>query len=213
MNTYSKYAPNVFLAKCTEEHKKEETIFVTTRYGKENESIIFNNIYQRDKFFYYSIVRADGFNVQEWARNKSNKLQNSYLNSKSKSNDYWKTSNKDSDFLSMGEPIKIGHHSEKRHRKTIEQAQNNMSKSMEFSNNADEYKKRAEYWEGKTNVINLSMPESIDYFKFQLEKAQLKHKGMKEGTIERGHSFSLTYAKKEVNEACNKLKLALKLWS
>ena len=213
MNTYSKYAPNVFLAKCTEEHWKEETILVTTRYGKENESIIFNLMVQKDGFFYYSIVRADGFNVQEWARNKSNKLQNSYLNSKSKSNDYWKTSNKDSDFLSMGEPIKIGHHSEKRHRKTIEQAQNNISKSMEFSNNADEYKKRAEYWEGKTNVINLSMPESMDYFKFQLEKAQLKHKGMKDGTIERGHSFSLTYAKKEVNEADNKLKLALRLWS
>ena len=213
MNTYSKYAPNVFLAKCTEEHKKEETIFVTTRYGKENESIIFNLIYQRDDFFYYSIVRADGFNVQEWARNRSNKLQNSYLNSKSKSNDYWKASNKDNDFLSLGEPIKVGHHSEKRHRKTIEQAQNNMSKSMEFSNNADEYKKRAEYWEGKTNVINLSMPESIDYFKFQLEKAQLKHKGMKDGIIKRDHSFSLTYALKEVHEANNKLKLALRLWS
>jgi len=34
MNTYSKYAPNVFLAKCTEKHERGEIIQVTTKYGK-----------------------------------------------------------------------------------------------------------------------------------------------------------------------------------
>jgi len=67
MNTYSKYVPNVFLAKCSEKHEKGEVIEVTTKYGKENECIVFNLIYERDGFYYYSIVRADGFNVQEWA--------------------------------------------------------------------------------------------------------------------------------------------------
>jgi hypothetical protein len=30
-NTYSKYVPNVFLAKCTEKHEKGETIPLTTK--------------------------------------------------------------------------------------------------------------------------------------------------------------------------------------
>lgn len=64
MNTYSKYVPNVFLAKCSEKHEKGEVIEVTTKYGKENECIVFNLIYEREGFYYYSIVRADGFNVQ-----------------------------------------------------------------------------------------------------------------------------------------------------
>jgi len=40
----------------------------------------------------------------------------------------------------------------------------------------------------------------------------MKHEGLKNGTIERSHSFSLTYAKKEVNELEKKVELAKKLW-
>ena len=71
MNTYSKYVPNVFLAKCSEKHEKGEVIEVITKYGKENECIVFNLIYEREGFYYYSIVRADGFNVQEWAKQRA----------------------------------------------------------------------------------------------------------------------------------------------
>ncbi len=71
MNTYHKFVPNVFLAKCEEKHEKGDEILVTTKYGKENECIVFNLIFERDGFYYYSIVRADGFNVQEWARRKA----------------------------------------------------------------------------------------------------------------------------------------------
>ena len=48
---YAKYAPNVFLAKCTEPHEKGETILVETKYGKENECIVFNLIGQKDGLF------------------------------------------------------------------------------------------------------------------------------------------------------------------
>lgn len=34
MNTYYKFAPNVFLAKCDEKHEKGEEILVTTKHGK-----------------------------------------------------------------------------------------------------------------------------------------------------------------------------------
>ena len=213
MNTYSKFAPNVFLAKCTEKHEKGETIQVTTQYGKENDCIVFNLIYEKDGFYYYSIARADGFNAQEFAKKRAERLQNAALNAEKKSEQYWEASNEGKDFLSLGEPIKVGHHSEKRHRALIERNANRMNKCVEFSKKAESYESRVDYWSKRASTINLSMPESLEFFEFELEKAKAKHEGLKNGAIERGHSFSLTYAKKEVNEIEKKLKLAQRLWA
>ena len=88
-----------------------------------------------------------------------------------------------------------------------------MGKSIEFPNKAEDYENRAEYWKNKANTINLSMPESLDFYEFELEKAKAKHEGLKNGTIERSHSYSLTYAKKELNEVEKKYQLAQKLWA
>lgn len=211
-NTYYKFAPNVFLAQCTEKHEKGEVIPVATKYGKENDSIVFNLIAEKGGFFYYSIVRADGFNVQEHAKRRAERLQNAAMNADKRSSEYYTASNKDRDFLSLGEPIKVGHHSERRHRKIIEQAQNNMAKCIDQSNLSDEYSRRAEYWEARENLINESMPESVEFFEYKLEKAKAKHEGLKNGTIPRDHSFSLPYAKKAVNEIQKKLDLCRKLW-
>jgi hypothetical protein len=213
MNTYTKFAPNVFLAKCTESHEKGETIKVTTKYGKENEHIVFNLIRKIDGFYYYSIVRADGFNAQEWARRKAQSLQTSAMNAEKKSDQYYQKAGQHRDFLSLGEPIKIGHHSEGRHRKIIKQADDNMRKCVETSKKAEEYESRAEYWESRAEVINLSMPESLEYFTHKLEQAKKKHEGLKNGAIPKRHSYSLTYAKKEVNELIKKLEIARELWA
>lgn len=67
--------------------------------------------------------------------------------------------------------------------------------------------------EKKTNDINLSMPESVEYWEYKLEEAKEKHEGLKSGKYERKHSYSLTYAKKAVNEAQKNFDLAKKLWS
>jgi hypothetical protein len=213
MNTYSKYQPNVFLAKCTESHQKGETIMVTTKYGKENECIVFNCIGTKDGHYFYSIVRADGFNVQEYAKQKAARYQ-SWANARErKSTEYYEASNEGKDFLALGEPIKIGHHSEKRHHALIERNYNRMAKSVENSKVAEQHQSKSEYWESKTNTINLSMPESVEYFEYKLEEAKMKHEGLKDGSIERSHSFSLTYAKKEVNELQKKYEIAKKLWA
>lgn len=211
-NTYQKYVPNVYLAKCAEKHEKGDIIPITNQWGKNNNCIVFNLIYEKGGYFYYSVVRADGFNLQEYAKRRAEKLQNASQNAEKKSEEYWKASNRDNDFLSLGQPVLVGHHSEKGHRKMIENARNNTMKSVEFSKKAEEYENRVSYWEARANIINLSMPESIEYYEFELEKAQLKHDGLKNGTIKREHSYSLTYAKKAVNEIETKLKLARKLW-
>ena len=212
MNTYTKFCPNVFVAKCTEKHEKGATIMVETKYGKENECIVFNLVYEKEGWYYYSVVRADGFNAQEWAKKKAERLQNAGLNAEKKSDKYFSASNEQREFLSLGEPIKIGHHSEKRHRALIDRNYNRMKKSVEMSDKAEEYNRRAEYWESRASEINLSMPESLEFYEFELEKAKAKHEGLKNGTIERSHSFSLTYAKKAVNELEDKVKLAKRLW-
>lgn len=212
MNVYSKFCPNVFLAKCEEKYEKGEVIEVTTKYGKENECIVFNLIYEKDGFYYYSIVRADGFNVQEWAKQRAERRRMQAASAEQKSNEYYEKSNKDRDFLSLGEPIKVGHHSERRHRKAIDDAWNNMGKSVEFSDKAAEHERIAEYWDKKASVINLSMPESVDYYEHKLEVAKEYHEGLKSGKYPREHLYSLTYAKKAVNEMQKNYDAAKRLW-
>lgn len=212
MNTYYKFAPNVFLAKCDEKHEKGEEILVTTKRGKENESIVFNLIFEKEGSFYYSIVRADGFNVQEWAKQRAERRLSWALSAERKSTEFFNKSNKDSDFLSLGEPIKVGHHSERRHRKAIDDAWSNMGKSVELSDKAAEHERKAKYWEERASTINLSMPESIDFYEHKLEQAKEYHEGVKSGEYPREHMYTLTYAKKAVNEAQKNYDLAKKLW-
>ena len=213
MNTYAKFCPNVFIAKCTERHEKGEVIQVTTRHGKENDSIVFNLIGSKDGHFFYSIVRADGFNVQEWAKRKAARLEAAAEKAMGKSDEYYAKSRKDSEFLSLGEPVKVGHHSERRHRKIIQQAWDNSDKFVEFRRKAKELEERAKDWADRTDTINLSMPESLEFYEFKYQEALMRHEGLKNGTIKREHSYSLTYAKKEVNETEKKLKLAQRLWA
>jgi len=212
-NTYAKYCPNVWVAKCPERHEKGEIIPVTTQYGKDNDSIVFNLVAERDGFFYYSIVRADGYNVQERAKAKAERYNQWAASAEKKSAKYYEASNEGRDFLSLGEPIKVGHHSEKRHRALIDRNWNRMGKSVEMSNKAESHESKAEYWEGKANDINLSMPESVEYFEYKVETAKERHEGIKSGKYPREHSFTLTYAKKNLNEAVKNLAIAKKLWS
>lgn len=212
MNTYSKYCPNVFLAKCSEKHEKGEVIIIETRYGKENESIVHNLIFEKDGFFYYSITRADGFNTQERAKAKAERYLNHASNAEKRGDSYYDRSQEGKDFLSLAEPIKIGHHSEKRHRALIERTQRNFGKYVEENKKSEAYTDKAEYWEQRAGEINLSMPESIDYFEYKLEKAKEYHLGLKSGKYEKRHSYSLTYAKKEVNNITKNLKIAKLLW-
>jgi hypothetical protein len=213
MNTYTKFYPNVFVAKSTERYEKGDVIEMTTKYGKTHDVEVWNCVGKtNDGYFLYSITRCDGMNAQERAKRKAEKLQNASMRAEKRSNEEWQKSHEGRDFLVLAEPIKIGHHSEKRHRALIERNHNRMNKSVEFQKVAETYEQRAKYWESKTEEINLSMPESIEYFEFKLEEAKMKHEGLKNGTIEKSHSFSLTYAKKEVNNMQEKYDLAIRLW-
>ena len=216
MNTYKKYCPNVFVAQCEEKHEKGEIIIVETKYGKEHECIVHNFVgYTGTKekpMYCYSITRADGFNNQERARNKVEKLNNWADNADKKGDEWREKSNEGKDFLALAEPIKVGHHSEKRHRALIERNWNRMRNAMEEFKKADAYRERTAYWESMANKIDLSMPESLEFFAIQLEEAKEYHQFLKDNPKERPHGMSLAYASKKVKDLKLKYETAIKLW-
>lgn len=212
MNTYAKYCPNVYVAKCTKPHQRGDVIMVVTKYGKENESIVCNLVKQDADHYYYSIVRADGFDSRQRAMNKADRISQWADNADKKSNEYYEASQEGRAFLSLAEPIKIGHHSERRHRALIDRNWNCMEKSVNAAKKAEAYRQRTAYWESMSDKIDLSMPESLEFFEVQLKEAIEYHTGLKDGTIQREHSYSLTYAKNRVNDLTKKIAIAKKLW-
>lgn len=180
MNTYKKYCPNVFVAQCTEQHEKGTVILLTTKYGKEIENEVHNYLGRtKEGFHLYSITRVDGFNSQERAANKAEKLEGYASNAEKRSEQFYEASQEGRDFLALGEPIKIGHHSERRHRKLIERNWERMGKSVAESERAKEYQRRFEYWSERANKIDLSMPDCLEFFEFELQKATQEHEDLK----------------------------------
>ena len=74
MPVYKKYCPNVWVAECTEAHKKGDLIELETKYGKINECEVHNLVGQANGLFYYSITRTDGFDSREWAKRRADRL-------------------------------------------------------------------------------------------------------------------------------------------
>lgn len=213
MNTFKKYCPNVFVAECTEQHEKGEIITLETKYGKEVENEVHNFLGKtKDGKFLYSITRTDGTNSQTRAISKAEKLEGYAGNAEKRSNAYYEASKEGKDFLALGEPIKIGHHSERRHRKLIERNWERMGKSIAESDKAKEYERRAEYWAERASKIDLSLPDCLEFFEFKLEEAKKKHKFLIDNPDKRPHSMSLQYSNKEVKDLAEKVELSIKLW-
>ena len=94
----------------------------------------------------------------------------------------------------------------------IDDAWRNTDKMVEEGKKAEAYAQRAASWEARTETVNLSMPESLEYYTEKLEAARQYHADMREGKIARTHAYSLTYAKKQVNELAALVEKAQKLW-
>ncbi|URL05914.1 DUF3560 domain-containing protein [Avibacterium sp. 21-595] len=212
LNTYAKFVPNVFLAKCPEPHQRGDIVTLTSKYGKETKVEIYNLVKQQDDFYFYSFVRCDGLNRQTYALKKAAHYQTVADNAQTRSEQYCDAANEGREFLSLGEPIKVGHHSERRHRALIERNAKRMDKAVEEMQKAECYEDKIPYWRERAEVIDLSMPESLAYFQVELAKAKENHQDLKDNPEKREHSYSLTYAKKKVNELAKKVELAQRLW-
>ena len=150
MNKFKKYCPNVWVAECEEEYERGEIIQLETKYGKEVDCEVYNLVAKSGDKYYYSIVRLE---EKTYAERKVDRYNNSAKNHISKSKNYCNASQEGKEFLSLAEPIKIGHHSEKRHRALIERNFNRMGKSVEFAEKSKEALRKAKYWENKAGEI------------------------------------------------------------
>lgn len=98
-------------------------------------------------------------------------------------------------------------------RALIERNHNRMGNSVAATECAKQHELKANYWESRKNDIDLSMPESVEYFEYKLALAEQHQAGLKNGSIAREHSFSLPYATKAVKELKSKVATAKELWA
>lgn len=212
MNTYYKIYPTAWTLKTTDEYQHGDTATIANKYGKETEVTIFKLVKEQNGVRLYSFIRKDNLNCQTYAQRKADKLKKWAESAEKKSNEAYEKSNEHRDFLVLGEPIKVGHHSEGRHRRIIAQAQNNMRKSCELADKAKEHRNKAERYEKRAKKIDLSMPESLEHYAKQLEKEIATHKFLKENPDKRPHSMALQYANKGVKTAKRQLEIAKMMW-
>lgn len=212
-NTYYKWRPNVYLAKCEEQHAKGDVIEVTTQYGKVHECVVFNFVVKgKSGANYYSVVRADGFNYQTYCKEKAERYERWSRSASVKSEQRFDSAHRTIENIVPGQPILVDHYSAKGHIGTLLKHDNQMRTAFELREKAVSHSDKADYWASKADSINLSMPESIEYYEHELELATAHHKGLKDGTIERTHGMSLQYANKKVKELTQKVADAKTLW-
>ena len=211
--TYIKYCANVFLAKCEAQHKKGEIIIVQTNRGDLHECKVHNFICRtKDGGYAYSVTRTDGTNTATIAARRADCRRDWAQKAEERSSQNFEKAESAVAGIVPGQPVLVGHHSESAHRAAIDSSWRAMGHSVEESEKAKSHLSKADYWDRKAEDITLDMPESLEYFKEQLERAIEYHQGVKSGKYPREHAYTLTYAKKAVNELQKKVEIAERLW-
>jgi len=111
----------------------------------------------------------------------------------------WKTSNSITSMIPMGQPILVGHHSERSHRNAIKRSWNAADKAVELSKKADYYADKAEATKNN-NAISSDNPEAIDLLKAKITKLQEASEKIKYLNSELRKFKNRTNAIKEVSK-------------
>lgn len=88
--------------------------------------------------------------------------------SRQKADDACRQSNAAVENIPFGQPILVGHHSEKAHRRAIEQSQRKMDKCLEYNNRAEYYENKAKSAESNTSIY-LGDDDSVDRLQAKLD--------------------------------------------
>jgi len=167
---FRKYTAGVYCLEAEQQFNHGDVVTVPTRRGKEVEVTIWKHLFTKNGVSYHSYIRCDGINSGERLQTKAEKHRERAAKASAQSDHYYEKSNEHRDFLSLGEPIKVGHHSEKRHRRIIEQANTNMGKSVEASKKADELLERAAGAEAASDNIFIDTPECLPRLREKLDR-------------------------------------------
>lgn len=98
---------------------------------------------------------------------------------KQQSQSAYDNSNRLSEIIPFGQPILVGHHSEKMHRRHIEKIHNAMNKSVELQEKAEYYERKVE---GilNNNAISSDDPEAVTKLKEKLDSLVAQRENYKE---------------------------------
>lgn len=94
------------------------------------------------------------------------------------SNEAYEQVDRIASFIPMGQPILVGHHSEKRHRRDIEKMDNGMRKSVELSKKADYYADRAKS-AASNNAIFSDDPNAAEKLADKIARLEARQELMK----------------------------------
>ena len=151
-NILKKYysSPKVFVLETENKYNKDNVVKYKTRYGKEIDLIIYKLVKSVGIKNYYSYERLDGKNRKRILEARAEKRRCWAETNENKSTEYYEKSQEGKDFLTLAEPIKVGHYSEKRHRALFTRNASRMDKCVEHS-------KKAEIHEWKAANIELQL--------------------------------------------------------
>lgn len=107
-------------------------------------------------------------NYEEKRQRRAERYRDLARKAESNSNGAYETASKIGSFIPMGQPILVGHHSEKRHRRDLAKIDFNMRKSVEARSKAAYYRDKAEAAENNT-AISSDNPEAIQLLKNKLD--------------------------------------------
>lgn len=104
---------------------------------------------------------------EQLARDRSQRYRDRARKREDESKTYYQASSAAVEGIPMGQPILVGHHSEKRHRAALNRYHSNMSKSVEAGEKAD-------YWRGRAASAEHSMDKKNDvaFAKRRLDEAK-----------------------------------------
>jgi len=94
------------------------------------------------------------------------------------SNDAYNRSHRLVDHIPMGQPILVGHHSERAHRNLLDKSWNAMGKSVELSKKADYYQGKAEAAENNTSIY-MEDDDAVERLQEKVEELEKQQEVMK----------------------------------
>ena len=111
----------------------------------------------------------------------------------------YEASNSAVSMIPMGQPILVGHHSERAHRNAIKRSCNAMDKCVELSNKSEYYANKADATKNN-NAISSDNPEAIDLLNAKITKLQKESEKSKYLNSEMRKFKNRTNAIKEVSK-------------
>jgi hypothetical protein len=122
-------------------------------------------------------ARRDRWNEKRSQKKES--CQRLSIKHRKLSDDRYNASNRIASFIPFGQPILVGHHSERRHRRDIKRIGQNMDKSIQHDKAAKHYEEKLANM-NSNHAISSDDPDAIAKLKRKLEGMESCHAFMKE---------------------------------